>query len=84
MMGYLIYKLENVEHYGGEPEQADTACPPAKLKLMGARRRLLCPLCSLHVPWYWGVRGRLVCLHVVCLMERFQGKACQWTVATYA
>ena len=29
-------------------------------------------------------RGRLVCLRVVCLMERLQGNACQWSVATYA
>ena len=66
---------------------------------MDARRRLLCPLCSLSpgtgvpgeglfvymlsVSWR-GSRGRLVCLHVVCLLERFQGKACQWSVATYA
>ena len=37
--------LENVEHCGGEPEQADTACLLAIE--MGARRTLLCPLCSL-------------------------------------
>ena len=28
-----------------------------------------------------GARGRL---DVVCLLERLQGKACQWSVATYA
>ena len=51
---------------------------------MGARRRLLCPLCSLSPGTAWGARGRLVCLHVVCLLERLQGKACEWSVATYA
>ena len=41
---------------------------------------------GMSVPWYrgWDARGRLVCLHVVCLMERLQGNACQWSVATYA
>lgn len=37
------------------------------------------------VPWYTGVpwEGLFACLHVVCLMERLHGKACQWSVATY-
>ena len=59
-----ILILENVEHCGGQPEQADTACPPAKLKLMGARRRLLCPVSA--CPLVLGCQGK-ACLSTCCL-----------------
>ena len=49
---------------------------------MGARRRLLCPLCRLSPGTE--VPGESFFFHVVCLLERLQGKACHWSVATYA
>ena len=39
--------LENVEHCGGEPEQADTACLLANRNAWVPGDRPLCPLCSL-------------------------------------
>ena len=40
--------------------------------------------CSLSPGTGVPVEGLFVYIHIVCLMERLQGKACQWSVATYA
>ena len=49
---------------------------------MGARRRLLCLLCSLS-PGI-GVPGEGLLVYKLSVSERLQGNVYQWSVATYA
>ena len=60
----LPYLLENVEHCGGEPEQADTACLLANRNawVPGGGLYVLCVVCPLVL----GCQGK-ACLSTCCL-----------------
>ena len=61
---YYIVILENVEHCGGEPEQADTACLLANRNVWvpGGGFYVLCVVCPLVL----GCQGK-ACLSTCCL-----------------
>ena len=60
----MIQLLENVEHCGGEPEQADTACLRANRNawVPGGGLYVLCVVCPLVL----GCQGK-ACLSTCCL-----------------
>ena len=59
----MLEILENVEHCGGKPEQADTARSPAKLKWVpGEGFYFLCVVCPLVLQ----CQGK-ACLSTCCL-----------------
>ena len=63
-VGWEISLLENVEHCGGEPEQADTACLLANRNawVPGGGLYVLCVVCPLVL----GCQGK-ACLSTCCL-----------------